>query len=105
MVVIAVALLVACPALAHQLETLSVIVKSEGMLGRPNQLSDKRKLDPERRAAVIPIVGRYQSMVRLDNGARDGQSHAHAFGLAGEKRFEDLFQFIFGNARAAIRHG
>ena len=30
-------------------------------------------------------------MVRLDNGARDGQPHAHAFRLAGEERFEDLF--------------
>jgi hypothetical protein len=30
-------------------------------------------------------------MVRLDNGARDGQPHAHAFRLAGEKRLEDLF--------------
>jgi hypothetical protein len=25
-------------------------------------------------------------MVRLDNGARDGQPHPHAFRLAGEKR-------------------
>ena len=56
-----------------------------------HQLSDKRKLDPERRAAVIPIFCRYQPMVRLDDGARDGQPHAHAFGLAGEERFEDLF--------------
>jgi len=55
------------------------------------QLSDKRKPDPERRAAVIPIFGVYQSMVRLDNGARDGQPHAHAFRLAGEEWFEDLF--------------
>ena len=43
-------------------------------------------------------------MVRLDNGARNGQSHAHALGLAGEKRFEDFLQFVFGNARAAVRH-
>jgi hypothetical protein len=56
-----------------------------------HQLSDKRKPDPERRAAVIPIFCRYQPMVRLDNGARDGQPHPHAFRLAGEKRFEDLF--------------
>jgi len=47
-----------------------------------HQLLDKRKSDPERCAAVIPIFGRYQPMVRLDNGARYGQSHAHAFGLA-----------------------
>ena len=51
----------------------------------------KRKPDPERRTAVIPIFCPYQPLVRLDNGARDGQSHAHAFRLAGEKRFEDLF--------------
>ena len=56
-----------------------------------HQLSDKRKPDPERRAAVIPIFCRYQPMVRLDNGARDGQPHTHAFHLAGEERFEDLF--------------
>ena len=70
-----------------------------------HQLSDKRKSDPERRAAVIPISCRYQPTVRINNGPRDGQSHAHAFGLAGKERFEDLFQFVFGNARAAIRHG
>ena len=56
-----------------------------------HQLLDKRKPDPERCAAVIPIFGRYQPLVRLDNGARDGQPHAHAFRLTGEKRFEDLF--------------
>ena len=56
-----------------------------------HQLLDKRKPDPERRAAVIPIFCPYQPVVRLDNGARDGQPHAHAFRLAGEKRFEDLF--------------
>ena len=48
------------------------------------------KFDPKRRAAVDPISCRYRPVVRLDNGARDGQSHAHAFRLAGEKRFEDL---------------
>ena len=52
---------------------------------------DERKADPERRAAVISIFRRYHSMVRLDNGARDGQPHAHAFPLGGEKRLEDLF--------------
>ena len=56
-----------------------------------HQLLDKRKLDPERRAAVIPIFYPYQPMVRFDNGARDGQPHAHAFRLAGEKRLEYLF--------------
>ena len=55
-----------------------------------HQLLDKWKLDPERRTAVIPIVYRYQPMVRLDNGARDGQTHAHTCRLAGEKRLEDL---------------
>jgi hypothetical protein len=56
-----------------------------------HQLLDKRKPDPERRTAVIPIFCRYEPIVRLDDGARDGQPHAHAFGLAGEKRLEDLF--------------
>ena len=56
-----------------------------------HQLFVKRKFDPNRRATVIPIFCRYQAMVRLDNGARDEQPHAHAFRLAGEKRFEDLF--------------
>jgi hypothetical protein len=37
-----------------------------------HQLLDKRKPDPKRRAAVIPIFCRYQPVVRLDNGARDG---------------------------------
>jgi hypothetical protein len=54
------------------------------------------KPNPKRRTGVIPIFCPYQPMVRLDNGARDGQSHDHAFRLAGEKRFEDLFQFVFG---------
>jgi hypothetical protein len=56
-----------------------------------HQLLDKRKPDPERRAAVNLISCRYEPMVRFNNGARDGQPHAHAFRLAGEKRFEDLF--------------
>jgi hypothetical protein len=56
-----------------------------------HQLSDKRQLDPECRTAVIPIFCPYQPVVRFDNGARDGLSHAHAFGLGGEKRFEHAF--------------
>jgi hypothetical protein len=40
-----------------------------------HQLSDKRKPDPKRRAAVIPIFRRYQPMVRFHNAARDGQPH------------------------------
>ena len=55
-----------------------------------------RKPDPERRAAVISIFCPYQPVVRLDNGARDGQPHAHAFRLAGEERFEDLFNLSSG---------
>ena len=54
-------------------------------------LSDERKSDPEQCAAATPIFRRYLPIVCLDNGARDGQPHAHAFGLGGEKRFEDLF--------------
>jgi hypothetical protein len=56
-----------------------------------HQLLDKRKSDPERRAAVISIFCRYQPMMRLDNGARDGQPHAHAFRLGGKERIEDFF--------------
>ena len=55
------------------------------------QLTDKRKPDPERCAAVIPIFGPYQPMVCFDDGARDGQPHAHALGLAGKERIEDFF--------------
>ena len=55
-----------------------------------HQLLDERKPDPERRTTVIPIFGRYLPMVRLDNGACDGQPHTHAFRFAGEKWFEDL---------------
>src|SRR5260370_9321313 len=55
------------------------------------KLLDKRKPDPERRAAVNLISCRYEPVVRFNHGARDGQPHAHAFRLAGEKRFEDLF--------------
>jgi len=39
---------------------------------------------------VIPIFGPYQPVVRLNNGARDGQSHSHAFRLAGVERLEDF---------------
>jgi len=59
--------------------------------GERSGLLDKRRPDPKRRAAVIPIFRRYQPIVRLDDGARDGQPHAHAFRLAGKKRFEDRF--------------
>ena len=60
-------------------------------LSRSSAVVGYRKFNPKGRAAVIPIFCRYQPIVRLDNGARDGQSHAHAFRLAGEERFEDLF--------------
>jgi hypothetical protein len=69
---------------------------------RAMELLDKRKLDPKRRAAAISISCPYQSAVRLDDSARDGQPHAHAFRFAGEERFEDRFWFVFGNARPAI---
>ena len=46
---------------------------------RSSVVGSKRKLDPERRAAMIAISCRYQPMVRFDNGARDGQPHAHAW--------------------------
>jgi hypothetical protein len=59
-------------------------------LRRPSAVGTKRKPDPKRRAAVNLISYRYEPMVRFNNGARDGQSHAHAFGLAGEERFKDL---------------
>src|SRR6478609_477826 len=42
--------------------------------------------------------------MRLDNGARDGQPHAHTFRLAGEERFEDLLQFAFGDTVATIQY-
>ena len=56
----------------------------------------QRKPDLEGRAAVIPIFRRYQPMVRLDNGARDGQSHAHTFGLASENGSKTSFNLSSG---------
>ena len=70
-----------------------------------HRLPDNRKPDPERHAAVIPISCPDLPMVGFDNGARDGQPHAHALRLAGEERIEDLFQFVFGNARSAAGAG
>ena len=52
--------------------------------------SDQWKSDLKRRTAVIPIFGQYQPTVRLDNGASDGQPHAHAFWLTAKKRLEYL---------------
>ena len=46
---------------------------------RSSVVGTKGKLDSERRAAMIAISCRYQPMVRFDNGARDGQPHAHAW--------------------------
>jgi hypothetical protein len=45
-------------------------------LGWSSAVGTKTKADPKRRATVIPIFCRYQPMVRLDDGARDGQAHA-----------------------------
>jgi len=58
---------------------------------RSSVVGRKRKLDPKRCATPIPIFPRYLPIMRFDDGSRDGQPHAHAFRLAGEKRFEDLF--------------
>ena len=55
------------------------------------QLLDKRKPDPERGAAIIPVFCPDLPVVRLDNGARDGKSHAHPFRFGGEEWFEDRF--------------
>ena len=52
--------------------------------------SDQWKSDLKRRTAVIPIFGQYQPTVCLDNGASDGQPHAHAFWLTAKKRLEYL---------------
>jgi hypothetical protein len=46
--------------------------RSESRDGALLELSRKRKLDPQRRAAVNPISCPYQPIVRLDNRARDG---------------------------------
>ena len=61
-----------------------------------HQLLNERKPDPERRAAVVPIFADILTVVRLDNGSCDGQSHAHAFRLAGEKRLETSFNLSSG---------
>jgi hypothetical protein len=46
----------------------------------------KRKSDPEQCAAGL-FFRPQLPLVHFHNGSRDGQPHAHAFGLAGEKRF------------------
>ena len=59
---------------------------------------------------VLAVVLQYQSHVELfeaiSANARTRHprsTHSHAFCLAGEKRIEDLRQFVFGNARAKSR--
>jgi hypothetical protein len=61
-----------------------------GVSSVDHQLLDKRKFDLKRRTAMVPIFGPYQPIVRLDNGPRDGQPHAHAFRLARVKRLKNL---------------
>ena len=38
------------------------------------------------------------------NRPRNGSPHAHPFQFAGDKRLEDLFQFVFGNSQTTIRY-
>src|SRR4051794_33046627 len=64
----------------------------------------KGQPDPERRAAAASFLGPDLSLVRFDDGARDRQPHAHAFGLAGEERLKNILQFVGRDARAAVGH-
>jgi RNA polymerase sigma factor (sigma-70 family) len=43
--------------------------------------------------------------MRLDDGAADGQSHAHAAGLGGEESVEHVVQVIRGHADDGVLHG
>jgi len=61
-----------------------------------------RKFDPERRAAVIPVRGPYQPLVRLDGWCARSTAHPHAFRLAVKNGSKIFLQFVFGNARPAI---
>jgi hypothetical protein len=65
--------------------------KVDEPLCRSGAVVGYRKLDPKRGTAVITIFCPYPSLVRLDNGARDGQTHSHASRLVGVKRFKDRF--------------
>ena len=81
--------LVACVLLSLY-ATIMKAAQSARASSKRLRMSDKRKFDPKRRATVIPIFCRYHTVVRFNNGARDGQPHAHTLDLTGEKRFEDL---------------
>jgi hypothetical protein len=73
-----------CRAVKHAAGIRNPSQNRKSGLRRTRHLSGKRKPDPERRAAVIPIFCRYMPVVRLDDGVRDGQAHAHAIRLDGQ---------------------
>ena len=94
-------------------ETAKVILKSPSPdIAELNEIVDDILRDDQRAGEVIRRMKSLLKkapfelknfvrmlMIRLSAGA------AHALSLAGDERFEDLLQFVFGNARAAIRHG
>ena len=56
----------------------------------------------ETRASTVTIFSRERSAVRLDDAARNGQSHSQALFLGGKEPVEQAFVHFSGNSCAMI---
>ena len=61
--------------------------------------------ETKRGAACRGVLGPDAAAVRVDHRSRDRQTHSHAIGLGGEKRFEQLRHAGGRDAVAAVAHG
>ena len=64
----------------------------------------KEKQQPVTTSAIVEVLGLHSSLVRLDDGAAQGQADAHAIGLGGIERLVQALHHFGRNARARVAH-
>ena len=62
----------------------------------------QRQADVKYRAAPSVVLSPYPAPVSFDDGARNGQAHAHTVALGREERLEYLVQLVGRDARTGI---
>src|SRR5581483_5917711 len=65
-------------------------------LGRKLRLSGSRQRQPyaEHCTAAGPVLRPYLSVMRLDDGSNDGQSHSHSLLFGGEKGCKNFLELV-----------
>ena len=65
----------------------------------------QRQFDSENRAfRAVPVVDLYLTVMRLNDCAHDGETHAHSVILGGKEWVEDPFRGFLGYTRPCVGH-